>query len=97
MNTRTFRGLRAVAAAAALSSAVVVGWQAVAAADAGDAGRGHGMRRMHELMESGNPGMAQMHQRMMANDGARQAHERMMQDAGMAEMHRAMMGDAAGS
>lgn len=49
------------------------------------------MRRMHALTESGNPGMARMHERMMQNGGARQAHESMMQDAGMAEMHESMM------
>lgn len=89
---RVSRWAGGVAAGAALTVATVVGWQAIAAADAGDAGRGHGMRRMHELMESGNPGMARMHEQMMQNDGARQAHESMMPDADMAEMHESMTG-----
>lgn len=70
----------------------VFAWQAAAAADAPDAGPGHGMQRMAELMDAGNPGMARMHEQMMDNDGARRAHERMMQDAGKAEMHRGMTG-----
>ena len=73
-----------------LAAGAVVAWQATAAADAPDAGPGHGMQRMAELMDAGNPGMARMHEQMMENDGARRAHERMMQDAGMAEMHRDM-------
>lgn len=81
-----------VVAGAAVMAAAVLGWQAVAAADPGDAGPGHGMRRMHELMESGNPGMARMHEQMTRNDGARRAHESMMQDADMADMHESMMG-----
>lgn len=85
------RRVRVVVAGAAVAAAAVLGWQAVAAADAGDAGPGHGMRRMHDLMESGNPGMAQMHEQMQ-NDRARQAHESMMQDADMASMHESMMG-----
>lgn len=75
-----------------LAAGTVVAWQTTAAADAPDAGPGHGMHRMAELMDNGNPGMARMHEQMMKNDGARRAHERMMQHAGMAEMHRGMMG-----
>ena len=84
---------RVVVTGVAVAAAAVLGWQTVASADAGDAGPGHGMRRMHELMESGNPGMARMHERIMQNDGARQAHESMMEDADMAEMHESMMGE----
>lgn len=65
--------------------ASLVGWQAVAAADADDPGPTRGMARMHELMESGNPGMPQMHERMMGNPGARRAHERMMQRGAMTD------------
>lgn len=75
-----------------LAAGALLAWQATAAADAPDAGPGHGMQRMAELMDSGNPGMARMHEQMMENDGARRAHERMMQDAGMVEMHRGRMG-----
>lgn len=57
----------------------VLGWQAVVAAEPPGPGAGRGMARMHELMESGNPGMAQMHERMMANPGGRRGHEQMMQ------------------
>ena len=77
---------------ATLAAGAVLAWQATAAADAPDAGPGHGMQRMADLMDAGNPGMTRMHEQMMKNDGARRAHERMMQDAGMAEMHRGMMG-----
>lgn len=87
------RRARVVVAGTAVAAAAVLGWQAVAAADAGDAGPGHGMARMHELMESGNPGMARMHEQMMQNDRARQAHASMMQDADMADMHESMMGN----
>lgn len=76
---------------ATLAAGAVFAWQATAAADAPDAGPGHGMQRMAELMDGGNPGMARMHEQMMENDGARRAHAQMMQDAGMAEMHRGMM------
>lgn len=87
------RRARTMLAGGALTAAAVFGWQAVAAADAGDAGRGHGMRRMQELMNSGNPGMARMHARMIENERARQAHEKMMQDAAMAQMHETMTGE----
>lgn len=83
------RRIRGFIAGATLAAGAVVAWQATAAA-ADDGGSGHGMERMAELMDAGNPGMARMHEQMMGNDGARRAHERMMQDAGMAQMHRRM-------
>ena len=90
MNLR--KAARRSAGGLAVVAAVAVGWDAVAAADAGDAERGRGMRQMADLMHGGNPGMVRMHERMMDNDRAREVHESMMQDAEMAEMHESMMG-----
>ena len=73
-----------------LAATALVAWQSTAAADPSGAGRGHGGQRMAELIESGNPGMARMHEQMMRNDRALQAHEGMMQDAGMRRMHHGM-------
>ena len=84
------RTISSLVAGMLLAAAAVVAWQSAAAADSSDAGRGHGMQRMAELMESGNPGMARMHEQMMRNDRARQAHERMMPDADMARMHQGL-------
>lgn len=78
--------------AAVVAVGSLLGWRAVAVAGPADPGPGRGMWRMHELMESGNPGMAQMHERMMRNPGARRAHESMMQRGGMAD-GRPMMGN----
>lgn len=87
MNMKVARPTRALSVGAVVLAAMLVGWQEIAAADAG---RGHGMRQMQELMDSGNPGMARMHERMMQDEPARRAHDSMMQVPAMAEMHETM-------
>lgn len=85
------RWTSATLAGATLTAAAVIGWQAVASADADDAHQGHRTRGMQERMDSGSPGMAQMHERMMENPDTRRAHESMMQNPHMAEMHETMI------
>lgn len=72
----THRRIVQIAVAAGVTLAGLAGSSAVASGqenEARDPNPGmermddnQGMRRMHELMEQGNPGMAQMHSRMMS-------------------------------
>lgn len=79
------RSIVAGLAAAAIATATVVSTAPRALAGPDAAGEGHQpavAERMHELMTSGNPGMARMHELMMSgNSGMARMHESVMRRA----------------
>lgn len=74
MNLRRRTVPQAVAAVAIVVVVALMTGPAVAGAQTGGQSPNRGMETMHELMQDGNPGMAQMHQQMMQNEQMMQHH-----------------------
>ncbi len=87
------RRLTQALVATGVAIAAVVGSATLASGQQTERPAPHGMERMHERMDDGNPGMGRMHKLMVeGNPGMKRMHDLMEEEnPGMDRMHSRMM------